>query len=85
MLVPHPLDKSTPEKHTDDGMRTAADRLVTFITPALYPSGHVVPHYQGVIQYTACEAPNLEPAFEVVNVAAEKKFFDRPRRLDETF
>ena len=86
--TPSFLTRSTNQlrkKHTDDGMRTAADRLLTFISPALYPGDHVVPHCQGVIQDTACEAPNFEPVFEVVNVAAENIFFDRPTRLDETF
>ena len=47
------------KKYTDDGMRTAAERLLIFIIPALYRCDHVVPHSHGVIQSTACEEPNL--------------------------
>ena len=71
--------------YSNDGMRTAADRLMTFISPALYRCDHVVPHYQCVIQATACEEPNFENVFEVVIVAEQSIFFDRPIRLDETF
>ena len=84
-MVPHPLDKSTPKKYTDDGMRTADDRLLTFISPALYLCDHVVPRFQVVIQSTACEEPNFEHVFEVVTVAKQINCFDRPRRLGETF
>ena len=73
------------KKYTNDGMRTAADRLFTFISPALYRCDHVVPHFQGVIQSTACGEPNFEYEFEVVIVAEQIIFFDRPIRLDETF
>ena len=66
-------------------MRTAADQLPTFISPALYRCGHVVPHYQCVIQATVCEEPNFEHVFEVVSVAVQSIFFDRPRREYETF
>ena len=65
-------------------MRTAADRLLT-ISPALYRCDHVEPHHQGVIQSTGCEQPNFEHVFEVVIVAEPIIFFDRPKRLDETF
>ena len=50
--------------------------------PALY---HVAPLSQGVIQCTGCEKPNFEHVFEVVIDAEQIIFFDRPRRLDETF
>ena len=73
------------KKYTNDGMRIAADRLLTINCPALYRCDHVVPPYQGVIQSTACEEPNFEHVFEVVIVAAQTNFFDRPIRLDETF
>ena len=66
-------------------MRTAADRLLPFISPALYRCDRVVPHYQGVIQSTACEEPNFERVFEMVIDAEQIIFFDRPIRLDETF
>ena len=66
-------------------MRTAADRLLTFISPALYRCDHVVPHYQGIHQATGCEEPNFEHVFEVVIVAEQKTFFDRPIRHNETF
>ena len=68
------------KKYTIDGMRTAADRLLTFISPALYRCDHVVPHYQCVIQSTACEEPNFEHVFEVESVAEQIIFFDRPIR-----
>ena len=58
------------KKYTDDVTRTAVDRLLTFISYAFYSGDHVVPHCHGVIQQTGCEAPNFEPVFEVVNVAA---------------
>ena len=63
-------------------MRSAADRLLTFISPARYRCGHVVPHYQGDIQATGCEEPNFEHVFEVVIVAELTIFFDRPVRKD---
>ena len=66
-------------------IRTATDRLLTFISPTLYRCGNVVPHCQGVIQSTACGEPNFEHVFEVVIVAEQTIFFDRPTRLDETF
>ena len=65
------------KKYTNDGMRTAADRILTFISPALYRCDYVVPIYGGVIQSTACEEPNFEHVFEVVIVAAQIIFFDR--------
>ena len=55
-------------------MRTAADRLLTFISPALHRCDHVLPHYQGVIRSTECEEPNLEHVFEVVIVAEQISF-----------
>ena len=73
------------KKYAYDGMRTAADRLLSIISPALYLCEHVQPHSQGVNQSTACEEPNFEHVFEVVIVAEPTHFFDRPRRLDETF
>ena len=73
------------KKYTNDGMRTAADLLLTFVSPALYRCDHVVPHNEGVIQSTACEEPNFEHVFEVVIVAEKNIFFDRPKCLDETF
>ena len=73
------------QKYADDGMRTAAYQSLTFICPALYLCDHVVPHPMGVIQSTGCEEPNFEHVFEVVNVAEQIIFFDRPRRLGETF
>ena len=72
------------KKYTNDGLRTAADRLLTFISPALYRCDHVLPHCRGVIQSTECEEPNFEHVFEVVIVAVIIIFFDRPKRLDET-
>ena len=73
------------KKFTTDGVRTAADRLLTIISPALYRCDHVVPQYEGVNQSTACEEPNFEHVFEVVIVAEQIIFFDRPRGLDKTF
>ena len=73
------------KKYTNDGMRIAADRLLTINCPALYRCDHVVTHLLGVIQSTGCEEPNFEHVFEVVNVAEQIIFFDRPRRLGETF
>ena len=73
------------KKYANDGMRTAADRLLTIISSALYRCDHVEPYHQGVIQSSACEEPNFDHVFEVVIVAEKNIFFDRPRRLDETF
>ena len=72
------------KKYAGDRMRTAADRLLTSISPALYLCDHVVPHDGGVIQSTACEEPNFEHVFEVVIVAEQSIFFHRPIRLGET-
>ena len=72
------------KKYTNDGMRTTADRLLTFLCPTLYQCDHVVPHYPGVIQSTGCEEPNFEHVFEAVIVAVQIIFFDRPICLDET-
>ena len=62
------------KKYTNGGMRTAADLLLTFISSALYRCDHVVPHYQGVIQSTACEEPNFELVCEVI-LLPNKLFF----------
>ena len=72
------------KKYSSDAMRTAADRLLTLISRALYRCDHVVPHYQRVIQSTACEEPNFEHVYEVVIVAEPIIFVERPRRIDET-
>ena len=73
------------KKHIDDGMRTAADRLLTFISPALYRCDHIEPNYQGVIQSTACEEPNFEHAFDVVIVAEQDIFSTDPDVLTRPF
>ena len=72
------------KKYNNDGMRTAADRIITYISPKLYPCDQIEPRCLRVIRSTACEEPNFEHAFEVVIVAEQIIFFDRHRRLDET-
>ena len=73
------------KKYTYDGLRSAADQLLSFISPALYRCDHPVPLNEGVIQSAECEEPNFEPVFEVEIIAEQIIFSTDPFVLTRPF